>query len=48
MQAVEFGFQSGVPGDLPLPSQPVLQAYLILNAGEVRSESSPFILVASF
>ena len=30
--AVDFRFQSRVPGDLPLPLQPVLQVYLILNA----------------
>jgi len=33
LQVVQLGFQSGVPVDLPPPSQPVLQAYLILNAG---------------
>ena len=33
LQAVDLGFQNGVPGDLPLPPQPVLQAYFILNAG---------------
>jgi hypothetical protein len=32
LQPVDLGFQSGVPGDLPPPLQPVLQAYLILNA----------------
>jgi len=32
LPAVELGFQSGVPGDLPLTPQPVLQAYFILNA----------------
>ena len=33
LQAVNLGFQSGVPGNLPLPPQPVLQAYLVLNTG---------------
>jgi len=33
LQAVDLSFQSGVPGDLPPPPQPVLPAYLILNAG---------------
>ena len=32
----ELGFQSGFPGDLPLPTQPVLQAYVILNAVRYR------------
>jgi hypothetical protein len=36
LQAVDLGFQSGVPRDLPPPSQPVLQAYFILNAGRIR------------
>jgi len=36
LQAVDLSFQSGVPGDLPPPLQPVLQAYLILNAGRYR------------
>jgi len=36
LQADDLGFQSGVPGDLPLPPQPVLQAYFILNAGRYR------------
>jgi hypothetical protein len=31
LEAVEPGFQSGVPCDLPLPSQRILQAYFILN-----------------
>jgi hypothetical protein len=31
LEAVDLGFQSGVPRDLPLPPQPVLQAYFILN-----------------
>jgi len=33
LQAVNLGLQSGVPGDLALPPQPVLQAYLVLNTG---------------
>jgi hypothetical protein len=37
LQAVHLGFQSWVPGDLPPPPQPVLQAYFILNAGRNRS-----------
>ena len=36
LKAVYFSSQSGVPSDLPPPSQPVLQAYLILNAGRYR------------
>jgi hypothetical protein len=36
LQAVDLGFQSGVPGDLPPPPQPVLQAYFIFNAGRYR------------
>jgi len=36
LQAVDLGFQSGVPGDLQLPPQPVLQAYLILSACRYR------------
>jgi hypothetical protein len=36
LQAVDLGFQSGVPGDLPPPPQPVLQAYFILNADRYR------------
>ena len=36
LQAVDLGFQSGVPGDLPIPPQPVLQVYFILNAGWYR------------
>jgi hypothetical protein len=31
LEAVDLGFQRGVPCDLPLPPQPVLQAYFILN-----------------
>jgi len=36
LQSVDLGFQSGVPGDRPLPPQPVLQAYFILNANRYR------------
>ena len=36
LQAVDLGFHSGVPGDLPLPPQSVLQAYFVLNAGRYR------------
>jgi hypothetical protein len=36
LQAVNVGLQSGVPCDLPLPPQPVLQAYLILNSSRNR------------
>jgi hypothetical protein len=36
LQAVDLGFQSGFPVDLPQPPQPVLQAYFILNAGWYR------------
>ena len=36
MQAFDLGFQSGVLGDLPRPSQPVLQAYFIIIAGRYR------------
>jgi len=32
MQAVDVEFLSGAPVDLPLPPQPDLQAFLILNA----------------
>jgi hypothetical protein len=32
MEAVDLGFQSGVPGDLPTLPQPVLQACQKLNA----------------
>jgi len=35
-QAVDLGSQSGIPGDLPLPPQPVFQAYFILNTGRYR------------
>jgi hypothetical protein len=31
VQSVDLGFQSGVPGYLPPPPKPVLQAYSILN-----------------
>ena len=37
---VDFGCQSGVPGDLPLPPQPVLQAYFVLNASRYRRPGS--------
>ena len=33
LKAVDLGFQSGVPGDLPTSPQPVFQAYFILNTG---------------
>ena len=33
LKAVDFGFQSGVPGDLPTSPQPVFQTYFILNTG---------------
>ena len=36
LQAVDLGFQSGVPGDLPTLPQTVLQAYFILNARRYR------------
>jgi hypothetical protein len=36
LQAVDLSSQSGVPGDLPLSPQPVLQANLILNASGYR------------
>ena len=36
LQAVDLGFQSGIPGDLPMPPQPVLQAYFVLNASRYR------------
>jgi hypothetical protein len=36
LQAVHLGFQSGVPGDLPPPPQPVLQAYLVPNTSRYR------------
>ena len=36
MGAVDFGFQSEVPGDSPLPPQPVLQAHFILKASRYR------------
>jgi hypothetical protein len=36
LEAVNFGFQRGVPCNLPLPPQPVLQAYLILITGRNR------------
>ena len=32
LQTVDLGSQVGVPADLPLPPQTVLQAYLFLNA----------------
>jgi hypothetical protein len=35
MESVDLGFQSGVP-DLPLPPQPVLQAYFVLNTSGER------------
>ena len=31
LKTVNFGFESGVPGFLPLPPQPVLQTYFILD-----------------
>ena len=37
LQAVDLGFQSGVPGDLPPPPQPVFQAYFFLNDGRYRT-----------
>ena len=36
LQAVYLGFQSEVPGDLPTPPQPVLQAYFVLHASWYR------------
>jgi hypothetical protein len=36
--AVNLGFQSGAPGDLPPPLQTVLQVYLILNTGQNRRQ----------
>jgi hypothetical protein len=36
LQAVDIGFQSRVPGDMPLPQLPGFQAYLILNTGRYR------------
>jgi hypothetical protein len=36
LQAVDFGFQSGVPDDLLPPPQPVLQAYLALMPVGIR------------
>jgi hypothetical protein len=36
LQAVDLGFQSRVPGDLPTPPQPVLQAYPVLNSIRYR------------
>jgi hypothetical protein len=33
LEAVNLGFQSGVPGDLTPPTQPVFQAYFMLNTG---------------
>ena len=36
LQAVDLSSQRGVPGDLPLPLQLVLNAYLILNASRYR------------
>jgi len=33
LKAVDLGFQSGVPGDLPTSPQPVFQTYFILNTG---------------
>jgi hypothetical protein len=38
LEAVNLGFQSGVPGDLPPPPQPGLQAYFMLNTGRNRSQ----------
>jgi hypothetical protein len=40
LQAVDLGFQSGVPGDLPSSSQPVLQAYFTLNADCIGDRGS--------
>jgi hypothetical protein len=31
MQSVDLNFQGGVPGELPPPPKPVLQAYFILS-----------------
>jgi hypothetical protein len=31
LEAVDLGFQSGVPRDLSKPPQPILPAYFILN-----------------
>jgi hypothetical protein len=36
LEAVDPHFQSGVPRDLPLPTQPSLQAYFILNTSGKR------------
>jgi len=36
LQSVDLDFESGVPGVLSLPPQPVLQAYFNLNAGRYR------------
>jgi len=36
LQVVDLGFQRGVPGDLPSPTQPVLQAYHIMNGSRYR------------
>ena len=36
LQAVDLGFQSGVPADMPPPPQPVLQAYFVLNTDRYR------------
>jgi hypothetical protein len=36
LQAFDFGFQSGAPGDLPPPPQLVFQAYVILNTSRNR------------
>jgi hypothetical protein len=38
VQAVNLGFQSGVPGDLPPPPQTGFQAYLILNTSRNRRQ----------
>ena len=43
-QSVDLGFQSGVPGDMPLPSQSILQAYIILNASRYRG---PWVVTRS-
>ena len=36
LQAVDLGFQTAVAGQLPLSPQPVLQAYIFLNAGRYQ------------
>jgi hypothetical protein len=44
LKAVDLDSQSGVPGELPLPPQPVFQACFILNA---RRNRGPWVVTCT-